>query len=380
VRRALGAALLLWAAPAAAQRVERTAVEPGQWLTSYIPFIAAAPNDGPTLEFRVWHWKKAEWGDRVANAVQLTGRAGWSPRGSWLAIGRLEWPRLADGWRLAAQVQATRDQRWGYYGLGNTVDADRDLASDARPYYYQVRRRRLLGYADVTRRLAGPLSAALGLYATNANFDSRPGTSRFDEDFDGEVTQNEASARLALVLDLRDREFDTRRGALVEGGYQLGVSSESWGRWYGIARGWVAPTRTTVLAARVFAANLTGTPTLESRLTLPAWETTMSTLGGEESHRGVPNGRFSGRGVLGANLEARQAVKDFDGFGAVGLLGFVDAGRVFEEEDWALTLDDWTVGGGGGVWLRVMQGSVLQFTAGFAEGESFLGFRTAWSF
>jgi hypothetical protein len=28
----------------------------------------------------------------------------------------------------------------------------------------------------------------------------------------------------------------------------------------------------------------------------------------------------------------------------------------------------------------VMQGSVLQFTAGFAEGESFLGFRTAWCF
>jgi hypothetical protein len=380
VKVALAAALLLWTAPLAAQGIERKEVEPGQWLTSYIPFVAAAPNDGPTIEFRVWHWQKAAWSDRVTNAVQLAGRAGWSPRGSWLAIGRLEWPRLADGWRLAAQVQATHDQRWGYYGLGNTIDADRDLETDEQPYYNQVRRRRFLGYADVTRRLAGPLSVSLAAYGTSANFDARPGPSYFREDFAEAFTQNEASARLALVLDLRDREYDVRRGALIEGGYQVGVSTESFGRWYGIARGWVSPTPTTVIGARAFAANLSGTPTLESRLTLPAWENTMSTLGGEESHRAVPNGRFTGRGVIGANLEARQAVKDFQGFGAVGVLGFVDGGRAFETEDWTLTFDDWTVGGGGGVWLRVLQGSVLQFTAGFAEGESFLGFRTAWSF
>ena len=159
MKRALVAALL-WAAPLAAQGIEKQEVEPGQWLTSYIPFIASAPNDGPTLEFRVWHWKKAAWGERVTNAVQLSGRVGWSPRGSWLAIGRFEWPGLADGWRLATQVQATHDQRWGYYGLGNTVDADPDLETDEQPYYNQVRRRRVLGYADLTRRLTGPLSAS----------------------------------------------------------------------------------------------------------------------------------------------------------------------------------------------------------------------------
>lgn len=380
MRRWLAAALLCWAMPAAAQGVHVEEAEPGQWLTSYIPFLAAAPNDGPTLEFRVWHWKKAPWGERVTNSVQLTGRVGWSPRGSWLAIGRLDVPRLADGWRLAAQVQATRDQRWGYYGLGNTTEVDFDLANEAQPYYYQVRRRRFLGYVDVTRRLTGPLAASFAVYGTSANFATRPGPSLFGNDFGAELTQNEVSARVALVLDLRDREYDTRRGALVEGGYQVGVSKESYGRWYGVARGWFSPTATTVLAARAFAANLSGTPTLESRLTLPTWETTMSSLGGEESHRAVPNGRFTGRGVLGANLEARQAVKDFGGFGAVGVLGFVDGGRVFEQEDFALSFDQWTVGGGGGIWLRVMQGSVLQFTAGFAEGESFLGFRTAWSF
>ena len=380
MRLGLAAALLLWAAPAAAQVVRVEDAPPGRWLTSYIPFIAAAPNDGPTLEFRVWHWRKAEWGDRVTNAVQLTGRVGASPNGSWLAIGRLDWPRLAPGWRLAAQVQATHDNRWGYYGLGNTTGIDRDLEDAQQPYFYQARRRRYLAYADVTRRLTGPLSASFALYGTSASFESRPGPSQFREDFSEALTQNEGSARLALVLDLRDREYDPRRGVLMEAGYQAGLSDDSWGRWYGIARGWLSPTTSTVLAARAFAGNLTGTPTLESRLTLPSWENTMSALGGEESHRAVPNGRFTGRGVLGANLEARQAVKSFGGFGAVGVLGFVDGGRSFESEGFSLTLEDWTVGGGGGVWLRVMQGSVLQFTAGFAEGESFLGFRTAWSF
>jgi hypothetical protein len=135
-----------------------------------------------------------------------------------------------------------------------------------------------------------------------------------------------------------------------------------------------------VLAARAWAADLNGTPTLESRLTLPAWETTFETLGGEESHKGVPFGRFTGEGVLAGNLEVRQAVKDFGGFGAIGLLGFVDGGRVFEDEPFALTFDGWTVGGGGGIWLRVMQGSVMQFTTGIAEGRTYLGFQTAWSF
>jgi hypothetical protein len=374
--RLLAASLLL-ASPLAAQGVEVTRPAEGQWLTSYIPFIAAAPNDGPSLEWRMRRWRMADYEDRVTADVAWSLRAGWAPRGSWFGMLRLDQPRLGDGWRLAAEARAQHDHRWGYYGLGETGELDVEAQGGT---YWRVARTRYLAWGEVTRRLTGPLHAALGVYGTAATFDALPGSSRFREELGSEVRQEEASARLALVLDLRDREYDTRQGALLEAGWQGGVSDETYGRLYGIARGWFSPTPTTTIAARALASNLSGTPTLESRVTLPAWEGPLSTIGGEDSHRGVPNGRFTGRGALGAGLEVRQAVKDFGDWGAGGLLGFVDAGRAFEAEDFALTLDGWTVGGGGGVWVRALRNNVFVLSVGFAEGETFVGFRTGWAF
>jgi hypothetical protein len=376
VTRLLVALLCLGAAPLAAQRLEVRDHAPGQWLTSYIPFVAAAPNDGPTLEWRMRHRQMADYADRVTHARAFSLRAGASIRGSWFGIVRADLPRLGDGWRVAAELRASSDARWGYYGLGNTTGVDRE---DAAPGRFDVRRTRYLGYADVTRRVAGPLQVAVGAYGTIADFAADDG-SLFDATVGASLLQREASLRAALVLDLRDREFLTRRGLLAEVGYQAGVSEESFGRWYGVVRGWVAPTRTTVVAARALAADLTGTPTLEARLTLPTWETTTSVLGGEESHRGLPNGRFAGRGVLATNLEVRQAIVDRGDYGAAGVVLFGDAGRVFEDEDFRLTFDDWTVGGGAGIWARVLRNNVFVFTVGAAEGRPFVGFRSGWAF
>lgn len=379
MKRLLVALLLAGATPLAAQKVEVRELAPGEWLTSYIPFIAAAPNDGPTLEWRMRRWQMAAYEDRVTHARAYTLRAGASIRGSWFGIVRAELPRLGDGWRLAAELRASSDARWGFYGLGNTTGVDRDQEGDAAPNLFDVRRTRYLGYADVTRRLAGPLHLSLAAYGTIADFDARDGPTVFGSVFGESLLQREASVRAALVLDLRDREFLTRRGLLAEAGYQAGISDESFGRWYGVVRGWAAPTRTTVVAGRVLAANLGGTPTLESQLTLPTWEVTTAVLGGEESHRGVPNGRFTGRGVLAANLEVRQAIKDFGEWGALGVLLFGDGGRVFDG-DMALTFDDWTLGAGGGLWARVLRNNLFVFTVGAAEGRPFVGFRSAWAF
>ena len=94
----------------------------------------------------------------------------------------------------------------------------------------------------------------------------------------------------------------------------------------------------------------------------------------------VPNGRFTGRGVLAANLEVRQAIKDWGDLAAVGLVGFADGGRAFGEEGFRLTFDGWTLGGGGGIWVRALRNNIFVFTVGFAEGDTFLGFRSGWSF
>jgi hypothetical protein len=373
----VAALALCAAAPLAAQGVEVREAAEGQWLTSYVPFLAAAPNDGPSVEWRMRRWRMADYEDRVTADVAWSLRAGWAPGGSWFGMLRLDYPRLGPGWRLAAEARLQHDHQWGFYGIGETDDLDVGARGGT---YWRTTRRRALAWGDVTRRLAGPLHASLGAYATAATFDDLPGASRFREEVGERLTQREASLRAAIVLDLRDREYDTRQGALLEAGWQGGISDETFGRLYGIARGWVTPFPTTTIAARVVAANLTGTPTLESRLTLPAWETPASVLGGEESFRAVPNGRFTGRGVLAANLELRQAVKDFGDWGEVGVLGFADGGRVFERDDFALTFDGWTLGGGGGVWVRALRNNIFVLTLGAAEGGTFLGFRTGWAF
>jgi hypothetical protein len=52
--------------------------------------------------------------------------------------------------------------------------------------------------------------------------------------------------------------------------------------------------------------------------------------------------------------------------GAITLIGFVDAGRVFEQESFKLTTDGVKVGGGGGVALRILRSTI--FTLNLAGG------------
>ncbi len=369
------ACLVLGATSAAAQRVEARRVWPGQWLTSYIPFIAALPNDGPSIEWRMRRWQMAEYDDRVTHTTAFTFRAAYSPwAGSWLGAVGLSAPRLAPGWRLAAELQAGRAARFGYYGLGNTTD--RNGADGNR-----VSRNLYALTADLTRTVTGPLAVSLMLQGAGAEFREREAGSAFSQDFGTELTQWEGSARLALVLDLRDREYDTRSGLAADGGVQVGYSGgEDYTRWHAVVRGWLPVTRSTVVAARLVGSDLSGTPTLYARQVLPAWEQPFSVLGGEDSHRAVPFGRFTGTGVLGTSLEVRQMVFGRKDLGGVGLVAFVDAGRVFEGEKVSLTSDDWTLGGGGGVVLKALRGNVFVFTVGWTEHESHIGFRTGWMF
>ena len=54
-------------------------------------------------------------------------------------------------------------------------------------------------------------------------------------------------------------------------------------------------------------------------------------------------------GPCSRNFEVRHDLFPFGDLGAVTLLAFLDAGRVFEEESFRLTTEDLHVGGGGGV-------------------------------
>jgi len=355
-------------------RGDSTEKEPGSpWRTSYFPYITGAANDGPALVGRVRYWQPAAYEDRVTSTAALTLDAGITTRGSRGITAQFRAPLLWDGWRLFALAGADRLVRYGFFGLGNETVYDKDAVNDAQPFFYRVRRTRYRGVAEVTRRLRGPLQIALQANAEQTRFTSLPGPSKFvDQVPSGELEQNDIAGRLALVYDTRDNEYNTHQGLLLEAGTQVGSGNDGYTRQYAILRGYLQVREGTVVALRLAGSGMGGRPTLNARFTLPGWENPIPVLGGEYSHRSFDTGRLSGKGTLFGNLEVRHDLLPFGDLGAVTLLGFLDAGRVFEQESFRFTTEHMKVGGGGGFALRILRSTIFAFNfAGGPDGFNF---------
>lgn len=370
--------LLLGASALGAQESDSPSRSP--WRLSYFPFISGGANDGPILSARLRYWQPAEYDDRVTARAALDVGAGISPQGSRYVAVKFSAPLVWEGWRLQAGTGAERLVRFGYFGLGNDTQKNDDLVDETDPFLYRVRRTRYKAVAEVTRQIKGPLAVAFQADLESAKFTTLPGPSLFDDDFGGELKQDDVAGRLALVYDTRDIEYNTHQGVLLEAGVQHGSGGDGYTRLYGVFRGYLSVREGTVIAARVAGSGMGGSPTLNARFTLPAWEDWISVLGGETSHRSLDTGRLAGRGTLFGNLEVRHDLLPFGDLGAVTLLAFVDAGRVFEEESWRLTTDDLKVGGGGGVALRILRSTI--FTFNFAGGPDGFNFEvgSGWMF
>ena len=334
------------------------------WRTSYFPYLTSGPNDGPLVAFRVHHFQPAEYDDRVTTNAAFTAEAGITFRGGRQAILRFRAPQLWKNWRLKSLAAAVREVRFGYFGLGNQTVNNGDLVTPAQPFLYRVRRARYGGQVDVTRRIRGPLQVALLGNVERTRFTTLPGPSVFRSDFGPELKETDVSSRIALVYDTRDKEYNTHQGLLLEAGAQAGTGGNGYTRLYTVLRGYLSPREGTVIAARFAASGINGTPSLNARYIIPAWEDQISVLGGQYSHRSFDSGRFAGKGVLLGNFEVRHDLLAFGDLGAITLLGFVDAGRVFEGEKF--TTKDLKVGGGGGIGLRILRSSI--FTLNLAGG------------
>ncbi|HEY3013360.1 MAG TPA: BamA/TamA family outer membrane protein [Gemmatimonadales bacterium] len=339
---------------------------PAPWRTSYFPYLSGGSNDGPVLSFRVRYWQAAEYEDRVTANAALNADAGITPRGGRHAYLEFRAPQLLEDWRFDAKVAAFREVRYGYFGLGNDTEYNKDAVTDIEPFLYRVRRTRYRGYVDITRRLRGPLQVAVMGDVEWARFTSLPGPSVFVADFGDELRQTDVSGRVALVYDTRDNEFNTHQGLLLEAGTQVGSGGDGYTRLYTVLRGYLSVREGTVVAARLTASGMGGTPPLDARFIIPGWEKEIPVLGGQYSHRSLDTGRLAGRHALFGNLEVRHDLLAFGDLGAITLIGFVDAGRVFEGENFRLTTKDLKVGGGGGVGLRILRSTI--FTFNFAGG------------
>jgi hypothetical protein len=352
--------------PAAAQSSDE-APEKTPWRTSYFPYLAGGTNDGPVLAFRVRYWQPAEYEDRVTANAALNADVGITPRGGRGAVVHFRAPQLLQRWRLDMKAAAVREVRFGYFGLGNDAGYDKDAVTDAQPFLYRVRRTRYRVSTEVTRKLGeGPFQLAVLGDIENARFTSLPGPSLFQSDAGSELKQTDASGRLALVYDTRDNEYNTHQGLLLEAGFQAGSGGDGYTRLYTVLRGYLIVREGTVVAARLAAAGMGGTPGLDARYSIPAWEKEIPVLGGQYSHRSLDTGRLAGKDVLFGNLEVRHDLLAFGDLGAITLIAFVDAGRVFEGEGFKLTTSDLKVGGGGGIGLRILRSTI--FTLNLAGG------------
>ena len=135
-----------------------------------------------------------------------------------------------------------------------------------------------------------------------------------------------------------------------------------------------------MIAARLGGSGTGGTPTLDARASVPAWEREVPVLGGEYSHRSFDTGRFLGDGTLFGNLEVRHDLLPFGDLGAVTLLGVSGCGAGVRGGVFRLTTEDMNVGGGGGVALRILRTTIFAFNfAGGPDGFNF-SFGNGWMF
>jgi surface antigen Omp85-like protein len=344
-----------------------------RWRTSWFPYLAGGANDSPVLSFRLRHWQAAEYEARSTYTAAFNADAGIAPKGSRYASASFRAPEYWTGWRLVVQATAERQARLGYFGLGNNTVFDNDADTPEMPFLYRMRRTRYRVTAEVTRQIKGRLQVALLTAYTRARFSALPGPSTFRTDFpSGDFTQHDVSGRLALIYDTRDNEYNTHQGLLLEAGTQAGTGGDNYTRQYAILRGYLQVREGTVLAARLAGAGMGGTSSLDARFALPGWEKEVPVLGGQYSHRGIDYGRLTGRGVLFGNFEVRHDVLPFGDLGAITLVAFMDAGRVFEGEGFKLTTKDMKVGGGGAIALRILRSTILQFNfGGGPDGFSF---------
>lgn len=368
---AVMAGIMLLPSIVGAQQPEHDGGPP--WRTSWFPFVTGPSNDGPLVTLRLRRWQPAPYEARTTFTGAFDAGVGITPSGSRYARLEFEAPLLWSPWRFSANAMASREARFGYFGLGNATTSDDVLVTDAQPFLYRVRRTRYRSHAEVSRYLTPRVVVALAGDVESARFTSLPGPSVFKTDFGpAPLEENDASARLAVVYDTRDVEYNTRRGVLLEAGAQAGTGGGNYTRLYTVLRGYLPVREGTTVAARIAGSGMGGDPTLNARLMIPAWNRGIPVLGGEFSHRSLDAGRLIGRDVLLGNLEIRQDILNFGDYGAISALAFADAGRVFENEGFALTTHGMKVGGGGGIAVRVLRSSIFTFNfAGGPDGFNF---------
>ncbi|MEZ4429606.1 MAG: BamA/TamA family outer membrane protein [Nannocystaceae bacterium] len=309
--------------------------------------------------------------------------------------------------RIRATLSFNRFSTASYYGVGNASPLQepwKAIDPDEEPDQYKAARRfnqydriyprvRFIARVNVWDRSIPAHKRRLEVFTGTSisynilNYYTEPG-SKIVEDIaqieeggpDGETlealihgTQNHALLQLlgGLLLDTRDHEFTPTRGTFTELSLRVSPGVEErlqyagfllWSSWYqSLYKEYL------VLAVRGLGDLLVGRPPFYELSQYGAFQT-RSGPGGSWSVRGVPRQRYHGKIKAIGNLELRSFFARFkikkQRF-AVGLIAFVDTGRVWADykrtvlngESVDGSFGDWKLGLGGG--LRIKWGETF---------------------
>ncbi|HYK83208.1 MAG TPA: BamA/TamA family outer membrane protein [Gemmatimonadales bacterium] len=318
------------------------------------------------------------------NLAALTLDAGVSAAGSYAVVADAEAPAWWDGWRAGVTLRATRDNRLGYYGLGNGTAYSPDSVAALGPYLYKVSRSQLGARATAQRRVVGPLRVVAGVGLTRTTYRALPGPSVFARDLASgtldptSVPFTDKVVRAGVVLDTRDHEIDPHAGVLLTA---LFASGTGYTRTTGAACVQAHPVTRLVVAGRLAAEGMGGKPPLAAQQDMESVEQAFVAVGGYRSLRGYYDGRFTGPGKLIGGLEARYALLWAPTILELSVVAFYDAGRVFGPgESVRLTTAGLHHGGGGELALRFLRNSLLVVGYGRTRegGQVLVG--TTWSY
>lgn len=375
-----GAALAVAAltpALAAAQR--------GAWVDQLYPYAYYSTIDGFWLAGRYGWYSPMGFTDRPEpNFASLKFDAGASTQGSYLLNLDATAPAYWDGWRFGVTLTASRANRLGYYGQGNSSPYDKDSVTAANPYFYRVSRTTQSARLTVQRRIAGPLRVLAGATLEHTNFRDLPGASRFQQDrvggviAAGTVPFSDHVVRAGLVVDWRDQEIDPHRGVFVEG---LVGRGRGYTRTTAAARVYLHPLEKVMIAARVAGERMTGSPPVSAQMTMESSEGPSVALGGYRSLRGYYDARFVGPGKIAAGVEVRYALLWAPRLLELKLVAFYDCGRVFGPgEAVRLTGDGLHASAGGEVALALVRNTLFVLGVGKGTEGAQLLFGTTWSY